>query len=167
MLNRNIISGTGLLLAACLFVAVIIIVNARTESADTISTKEAPPGLGVVGYKTATIALDNYSIETIEVMKELRDMRVRAQRNITACQRRLAECPNAPRLPGLAADIEPYVIEVNFEAIADGERMKYFLTLPTSFSLSREQVNALIGIGPELLGAAPEFRELMENLANP
>lgn len=146
---------------------VIIVVNARIDSGDTISKKESPPGLGVVGFKTATIAMDNYSVETIEVMKELRDMRVRAQRNIAACQRRLAECPNAPRLPGLAADIEPYVIEVNFESIRDAERRKYFLALPTSFSLALEQVDAVIGIGPDLLAAAPEFKELLESLANP
>lgn len=145
----------------------IIIVNARPDSADTISKKESPPGLSVVAVKTATIAMDNYSVETIEVMKELRDMRVRAQRNIAACQRRLTECPNAPRLPGLAADIEPYVIEINFEAIPDPGRREYFLRLPTSFSLSREQVDALIGIGPDLLGAAPEFTEVLKSLANP
>jgi NTE family protein len=146
---------------------VIIVVNARPDSGDTISKKESPPGLGVVAVKTATIAMDNYSFETIEVMKELRDMRERAQRNIAACRQRLAACPTAPPLPGLAADIDPYVIEVNFEAIPDPERRKYFLTLPTSFTLSRDQVDALIQIGPELLRAEPEFKELMRSLGQP
>ena len=146
---------------------VIIVVNARPDSGDTISKKESPPGLGLVAVKTATIAMDNYSFETIEVMKELRDMRERAQRNIAACRQRLAACPTAPPLPGLAAEIDPYVIEVNFEAIPDPERRKYFLTLPTSFTLSREQVDALIQIGPELLRAEPEFKELMRSLGNP
>ena len=146
---------------------VIIVVNARPDSGDTISRKESPPGLSVVAVKTATIAMDNYSVETIEVMKELRDMRVRAQRNIAACQRRLADCPNAPPVPGLAADIEPYVIEINFEAIPDPARRNYFLAFPTSFTLSRDQVDALIQVGPELLRAAPEFKEFMESLRSP
>ena len=146
---------------------VIIVVNARPDSGDTISKKETPPGLGVVAVKTATIAMDNYSFESIEVMKELRDMRARAQRNIAACRQRLAACPTAPPLPGLAAEIDPYVIEINFEAIDDPERRTYFLTLPTSFALSREQVDALIQIGPELLRAEPEFKELMQSLGNP
>ena len=146
---------------------VIIVVNARPDSGDTISKKESPPGLGVVAVKTATIAMDNYSFETIEVMKELRDMRERAQRNITACRQRLAACPTAPLLPGLAAEIDPYVIEVNFEAIPDPERRKYFLTLPTSFTLSRDQVDALLQIGPALLRAEPEFKELMRSLGQP
>jgi NTE family protein len=146
---------------------VLIVVNAGTESADTISSKESPPGLKVVAVKTATIAMDNYSVETIETMKELRDNRVRAQRNITACWQRLAECPGAPRLPGFAGDIEPYVVEINFEAIPDPARRTYFLRLPTSFSLTQEQVDALLKIGPELLEAAPEYKELLESLATP
>ena len=146
---------------------VLIIVNARPDSGDTISKDESPPGLGVVGVKTATIAMDNYSVETIEVMKELRDMRVKAQQNLAACRGLLAQCPNPPRVRGLAADIEPYVIEINFEAISDPERRKYFLRLPTSFALSRDQVDELVRIGPALLDEAPEFKELMESLKNP
>jgi hypothetical protein len=117
--------------------------------------------------KTATIAMDNYSVETIEVMKELRDARVRAQRNIAACQLLLDRCPNPPKLPRPASDIEPYVIEVNFESIPDPERRKYFLTIPTSFALSKDQVDALIKIGPTLLDEAPEFKEFMESLKSP
>ena len=38
----------------------IIVVNARPDSGDTISRKVSPPGLSVVAVKTATIAMDNY-----------------------------------------------------------------------------------------------------------
>ena len=47
--------------------------------------------------KTATIAMDNYSFETIEAMKELRDMRERAQRNIAACRRGWLHARPRPR----------------------------------------------------------------------
>jgi NTE family protein len=146
---------------------VLIVVNAGTESADTISGKERPPGPDVVAVKTATVAMGNYTVETIEVMKELRDTRVRAQRNVAACQRRLAECPGAPRIPGFAGDIEPFVIEVSFEAIPDPARREHFLRFPTSFALTREQVDGLLGIGPSLLEAAPEWKALLESLATP
>jgi len=114
--------------------------------------------------KTATVAMGNYTAETIEVMKELRETRERAQRNLAACQRRLTDCPGAPTLPRLASEIEPYVVEINFEAIADPARRAWFWHLPTSFNLTPEQVNALLAVGPELLGAAPEFKELLESL---
>ena len=57
--------------------------------------------------KTATIAMDNYSFETIEAMKELRDMRERAQRNIAACSQRLSACPAAPRSRALPPTSTP------------------------------------------------------------
>jgi hypothetical protein len=44
-----------------------------------------------------------------------------------------------------------------FEAIADPERRKYFLRLPTNFALSRDQVDALVRIGPALLDRLVAF----------
>ncbi len=48
--------------------------------------------------------------------------------------------PGRPPLPGFAADLDPYVIEVNFEAIPDPKRGKEFL---------------------------PNFKEFMESLKTP
>ena len=73
--------------------------------------------------------------------------------------------PGSAPLPRLASEIEPYVVEINFEAIPDPARRDWFWHLPTSFALTREQVDALLAVGPELLGAAPEFKELLESLA--
>jgi hypothetical protein len=146
---------------------VLIVVNAHTVGEDTISKDESPPGLVTVASKTATIAMDNYSVDTIEAMKDLRIERLKAQRNIAACQKRLDQCPGAPQLPKLASEIDPYVIEVDFEAIADPDRRKYFFTLPTSFSLEKDQVQALIDMGPQLLEQSPEFQEFLQGLSQP
>ena len=72
---------------------VVIVVNAQTIEEDKISEDESAPGLFTVASKTATIAMDNYSVETIEAKKELRIERVRVQKNIAACQKRLDQCP--------------------------------------------------------------------------
>jgi NTE family protein len=146
---------------------VVIVVNAHTVSDDRMSKDESPPGLFDVASKTATIAMENYSVETVEATKDLRAERVKAQKNIAACQKKLDQCPGTPPLPKLARDIDPYVIEVNFEAMRDPERRKYFLTLPTSFSLEKDQVQALIDVGPQLLEETPEFRDFIQSLATP
>jgi predicted acylesterase/phospholipase RssA len=144
---------------------VIIVVNARTESQEALSQRERPPGLLTVGYKTATIGLDNYSFETVELMKELVEERRKAQREIEACQRLLDQrCPGGPRLPTFPVVIDPYVVEVNFEAIPEPERRRFFLDLPTSFALAPDQVQALIDVGQELLDRSAEFRRLLEAL---
>ena len=111
--------------------------------------------------------MDNYSVETIEAMKDLGAERLKAQKNIAACQKRLDQCPGVPQIPKLAGDIDPYVIEVNFEAIPDPEQKKYFLGLPTSFYLEKDQVQALIDIGPQLLEQSPEFQKFIQGLGQP
>ncbi len=146
---------------------VVIVVNAHTLDADTISQDENPPGLDTVAVKTATVAMENYSVETVEAMKDLRDARRKAQKNIAACQKKLEQCPGSVSLPKLAVDIDPYVIEVNFEAIADPVRRKYFLSLPTSFALEKDQVKALIDVGPQLLNESPDFEAFLESLKQP
>lgn len=146
---------------------VIIVVNARTVEKDTLSRSESPPGILTVASKTATIAMENYSVETIEAMKELRLERMKAQKNLAACQKRLDQCPGSTPLPTFATTIDPYVIEVNFEALREPSRRDYFQSLPTSFSLTDEQVDALIHVGPQLLEESPDYRAFLENLTIP
>ncbi|WP_239795385.1 patatin-like phospholipase family protein [Candidatus Nitrotoga arctica] len=143
---------------------VFIVVNARTDDQGDFSRAESPPSLGTVAFKTATIALDNYSFETIEFMRDLAAARKQTQMVIAACQKMLDKCMGQ-RLPQLAKTIEPYVIEVNFEAISDPGRRNYFLGLPTRFSLSRNQVKDLVDIGPQLLDQSPDFKALLESLS--
>ena len=143
---------------------VIIIVNARTEDQDSLSSDESPPGLKTVAFKTATISLDNYSFETVEFMKELRRERVQAEKNLAACQERLDRCPGSPPLPTFTAPLDPYVVEVNFEALPDPDRRRQFLSLPTSFSLTRQQIDDLIGVSGELLDSSADFRALLQGL---
>ncbi|MCP9472720.1 MAG: patatin-like phospholipase family protein, partial [Nitrospira sp.] len=146
---------------------VIIVVNARTVAKDTLSRSERPPGILTVASKTATIAMENYSVETIETMKDLQMERRKAQQSLAACQQRLNHCPAAPPLPPLATEVTPFVIEVNFEALRDPVQRDYFQSLPTNFALSREQVDALIHVGHQLLEESPDYREFLENLAIP
>ena len=146
---------------------VFIVVNARTESEDTLSRKESPPGIFTVAEKTATIAMDNYSFESIDRLRlELKD-RVQAQKNVEAANRRLAQyCPQAPKFPPFKNLVDAYVVEINFRAVAliPGEDPRYYLDLPTSFKLTSEQVDKLIAIGPKLLKASPQYQCLLKVL---
>ncbi|RMF87908.1 MAG: patatin-like phospholipase family protein [Nitrospinota bacterium] len=143
----------------------LLVVNARTAPQERLSQQERPPGLVTVGYKTATISLDNYSFETVELMKDLQRERLQAQRVIEACQRLLEErCPGGPPLPTFPVQVRIYVIEVNFEAIRDEERRHFFLNLPTSFALPSDAVQALIAVGPELLDQSSEFQRFLQSM---
>jgi predicted acylesterase/phospholipase RssA len=141
---------------------VIVVVNAKPSGEDRLSRQQGAPGLFAVGLATATAAMENYSFETIEVMKELTRERQQAEQSIAACQRILDEsCPGAPRLPTFPAALRTCVVEVGFDAIEDEARRTHFLRLPTSFYLPTAEVDALIAVGGELLDGSADFQRLL------
>jgi NTE family protein len=147
---------------------VLIVVNARTQSEDQLSRREKPPGFFTVAEKTATVAMDNYSYDSVTELREVLYARVQTQKDEEACVSLLSKyCPQAPEPIPFEADIDPYVIEINFEAASQipGEDPRYYLDLPTSFKLSKEQVAKTVAIGPKLLQAAPQFQCLLKVLA--
>jgi NTE family protein len=146
---------------------VLIVVNARTQSEDTLSRKESPPGVLTVAEKTATIAMDNYSYESIDRVRSEFLARLQTQKDLEAANRRLAEyCPQAPKFSTFKTDVDTYVIEINFRAAAliPGEDPRYYLDLPTTFKLNPGQIEKLIAIGPKLLKASPQYQCLLKVL---
>ncbi|MBS3779777.1 MAG: hypothetical protein KGY41_05245 [Desulfovermiculus sp.] len=120
-----------------------------------------------VAAKTATVAMDNYSYDSVADLREELYSRVQTQKDEQACIDLLAEhCPDAPRPYVFAVQVDPYVIEINFEAAAllPDEDPRYYLNLPTSFKLDAEQVDKLISIGSKLLRASPQFQCLLKVL---
>ncbi len=145
---------------------VVIVVNSRTEPHEDVDKEESPPGLDKVAYKTATTSMDNYTFETVEMMRDLAEERVKAQKVLLQCQKEIEKrCPAAEPLPPLAGgDLKPYIVEINFEGVTDERERACFLNLPTSFKLTRAQVDALVGVAGELLDQHPKFRELLAEL---
>lgn len=147
---------------------VLIVVNARTQSDDQLSPSRKPPGFFSVAEKTSTVAMDNYTYDSVSALRSTLYARVQAQRDQAACTELLAATCGQPSdlVPLAGNDLDPYVIEINFEALGStsGEEAHYYLNLPTSFKLSEEQVAKLIAIGPELLRASPQYQCLLKVL---
>src|SRR5690554_4383596 len=64
------------------------------------------------------------------------------------------------------APIDPYFIEINFDGIQQEQRRSFFNQIPTSLSLNKEQADALIQAGVELLNENTEFQQLLESIKN-
>jgi NTE family protein len=60
--------------------------------------------------------------------------------------------------------IEFYPIDVSFERIADPERKRRFMSLPTSFVLPDADVDALREVAGELLRENRVYRQLVQDL---
>jgi predicted acylesterase/phospholipase RssA len=145
---------------------VVIAVNARTEGQDTLSARGTAPGLIAMASATATVAMGNYSFATVEFMRSQLDERLQAARDIASCQKALdTSCPAAPPLPTFPVALRTCMIEVAFEALVDPERRNYFLHLGTNFHLPKKDVDALIGVGGELLRQSTGFKRLLDSLA--
>jgi NTE family protein len=62
--------------------------------------------------------------------------------------------------------VEPYFIELGFNAVDDPAERLFFNRIPTTLSLDAEQVERLIATGGKLLRNNPEFRRLLADLAS-
>lgn len=68
----------------------------------------------------------------------------------------------------LSADGDPittYFIDISIEEMQQPEARQFFNKVPTSFSLTDEQVDRLIKAGRELLRSHPQFQQLLSDLA--
>lgn len=146
----------------------VIVVNAKAQNKETLDKDEAPPGLMTVAYKTATVSMDNYTFESVEGFTELLNERVKAQQSITGCQQLLdRHAKDGYKIPPLAGGIlKLYVVDLAFDNLADAQSRDYFNSLPTSFKLSKEQVDKLIDAGGKLLEEHPDFKKFIAENKN-
>ena len=133
---------------------VIIAVNARTASTDTISDSHHTPHIiPTVALATATIGMDNYSFDTVDFADRLATDLKQAEETSAQSKGKLK----------LHAPV-PYVVELSFEAIPNQKVRKAFYGISTNFHLPPDQVKALINMGCVLLKNDPQFRCMLEDL---
>ena len=144
---------------------VVVVVNALSEQADTISSKESPPGLEEVAYKVGTTSMDDLSFAIVERLKSELQQHNKALIERHTCNRHFAsQCPTATPLGDLASHATAHVLDVSFSRVTDPAKKAYFFGLPTSFSLPKSAVDRLIALGPELLAGHGGFRHLKRAL---
>ena len=166
---------------------VIILVNARPKSDFKGDLSPKPPKAITSVSAAASRPLANYSYETVNLIRrDIEDARGRSigfHKNRAACgahakamcaeqagdscrQRIETSCHEEFGVTdddGLPA-LDIYLVHLSFDLIDDVERRKRFETIPTTLQLSKEDVDALIDIAPELLRQDPEFQKLLEDL---
>ena len=166
---------------------VIILVNARPKSDFKGDLSPKPPKAITSVSAAASRPLANYSYETVNLIRrDIEDARGRSigfHENRAACgahakamcaeqagdscrQRIETSCHEEFGVTdddGLPA-LDIYLVHLSFDLIDDVERRKRFETIPTTLQLSKEDVDALIDIAPELLRQDPEFQKLLEDL---
>lgn len=142
---------------------VVIVVNARTDPPSTIDQSSSSPTETAVALKTATVSMENYTFETVERVRELLLDRQQTSDTITQINATLEREGVDYRLPELPR-LRAHLIHITLESIPDPDERARFLSLPTSFSLTDEDVDALIAQAARLFAESPEAAELVGEL---
>ncbi len=144
---------------------VVIVVNAATNPPTERDRSPSVPGLIDTLTTAATVPLDNYSFDTVELLRKTVDEFDTDARLVEDCNRlsarRGAQC--ALQLPA-PHRVDLYPIQVAFEYIASAEERAWFKSLPTNFELPRETVDRLRAVGRRLLNEDPQFQNLLKAL---
>jgi len=124
---------------------VLISVNAETSPEPAMDQTNLQPSLEEAVEAMSNVQLHRYNAATMNLI-----------RNSMQTWASELSRPGAP--------VEAYFIDLSFRSVTK-ESIRTLLNLtPTSFSLSDDQVDRLIGIGRELLFEHPEFKRLLADI---
>ena len=128
---------------------VVIVVDAGTEPPENLESRRSAPGLFIVGYKTATISMENHSDALVARLHDLMSDR----------------CAGSPQADTSESDrVALYLIHLSFHGVDDFDRRRRLLSLPTSFALPDDDVDELIELGGELLRDNADYQRLLDDL---
>jgi NTE family protein len=124
---------------------VFISVNASTDSALEIGLSTEPPSLEDTLSAVTDVQLHRYNTATLELF----------QKSIKRWAAELSSPENS---------VEAHFIQVNFKDFAEPEKQQYFNRIPTSYTLTNEQVDKLIAAGRQLLRKNLDFQHFISEL---
>ncbi len=163
--NFNRSSGFVFVRKSVIQELVLIVVNAKTQPPEHLDEDESPPNLFDVAYKTATVSMDNYSFDSIQMVSDLLQVSERFAQVMLACQAEIdAKCNPGFQLAPMGHSFKVTVVEINFLNVQDQAQRERLLSLPTSFRLTQEQVDELISVGGELLDQSEAFDNLLNRI---
>lgn len=147
---------------------VLIVVNAATDPANGLDESASVPGTVTTITTSATVPLDNYTLDTIERAKSAINGFDNDVKRLKACNSKLKEkCPSSKPIGLPMVEIGSYVSAISFDAIANPEERYWFKNLPTNFSLPVTTVDKLISVGGDLLKKSKAFKKLNKEIGVP
>lgn len=141
---------------------VVIVVNAATDPEKHLDESASVPGLTKVLTAAATVPLDNYSVDTVALLRSKISEFNAGYDNLRDCSDVLgSECPGKSLDASGLHPVDLYLVEVAFEFIPDPGERAWFKNLPTNFHLPPKTVDRLRHVGCTLYGGDPELDQLL------
>jgi NTE family protein len=129
---------------------VFVLVNARADPPSRLNDRIATPGAADMLLGTISAAMDNATFANIERLRVLLEERFKA-----------AAHGLPPEVAANFANVETYFVPVDFGAIDDTDCRRGFESIATSWTLPADQIDALLEVGPALVGQAPDFARVL------
>ncbi len=138
----------------------IVVVNAYSKPDTGWARSEFGPGTLALAVAGATIPMDRYSYETIELLKEQIERWKERQHREHVKRGEIHSESDGPS----PDDIEFYPVVVSFADLKDADERHYFLNQPTSFVLPDTAVDRLRTVGGRLLRESRTFTDFTRDL---
>ena len=143
----------------------VVTVNAATQGGVGVDAKERTPGIVSVLGAVAGTPMGNYSFDTIALLQQLMQQWNAQQKQRDDCRAFAKEsCPTIDIPPSQAPHIDTYNVNVAFAFLPDPKERNCFYSIGTNFNLPREEVTALINVGPRLLHLSGDYARLVKDL---
>jgi NTE family protein len=141
---------------------VVFMINSLSAPPTNWDESESSPGTVDILLKAAGTPIDNYSYESLELLKDM------AQRWRTLRSIRDSTSLTAKMDPAVVAALrvpkaEIYTVDVSFAALRDKAEFDYLNQLPTSFVLPAEAVDRLRAAAGTIIMASPEFQRFLKD----
>lgn len=113
----------------------------------------------------ANVPMDNYSFDTIELMKQSLQQWEKDFESRQDCEGILRKsCPGSTLPGGDLPRVLFYPVVIGFDAIENKDEREFFKNLPTTFKLTAESVDRLRAVGATLLTASPDYQRFLKDL---
>ena len=142
---------------------VVISANAKTRKRPDWDTRQSAPGLVSVLGLVASGPMDNYSLDTVQLIRNFFEQQEQEENSAASCRNvLLATCGRAPT--PVVPHVDWFALELAFDRLADPALRDCLEALPTSFTLPEPTVKLLRQAAGVLLRGSPEFERLMTGL---
>lgn len=140
---------------------VVITANAKTKAShDWDQRRRAPGVLDVLGF-VASGPMDNYSFDTVQMVRDFFTQMNADARSRNDCNARMKlACPAAVTDDELPV-VDLFAVELSFDTVDDKELRLCLDNLPTSFALPKATVDLLRAVARSLLMGSTDFRTAM------
>ena len=142
----------------------VIAVNAKTKPSTNWDRHASAPGLlSVLGFVTSG-PMDNYSFDTVQRIRDFAREQNQEYEAWAACRDSIRAVCDRPPPRTVLPTVDYHAVEVAFDAVPEERLRRCLESLPTTFALTRAQIDLLRKAGRRLLVTSPELHTALKKL---